>query len=203
MVQRRAPRCLSSLSWLFLLLAPSLIGCQSGGGGALDQGADRDLGGGVTDLQRPTDLPPGGCTVEQPCAGPIRCLPPGVSPGCGACRRPDPSELCQSDSTCKAQGATQICAPGVCLCQPATVCVAGCTGPADCPEGTVCGADNRCAPRPCALPDDCPRSFTCQRSDGGAGTCARTTCKADRDCPLFCVEGACYDAPGSCTPPPP
>lgn len=186
-----------------ILLLCVWSGCPSGGQPA-DLSPALDQGGAAQDLPAAPDLPANACVAEQPCSGPLRCLAPLESPGCGTCRRPDPMELCQRDAECKARGATLICQPGVCVCSGESVCVAGCTGPAECPEGTLCSAGNRCEPRPCALPQDCPASFRCTAVDGGAGArCERRPCQRSSECSGYCVKGLCYDTPGTCSAPPP
>jgi hypothetical protein len=125
----------------------------------------------------------------------LYCANP-VEDGCRVCSTtPDP---CQSDSDCRSDGGddTSICQPTTCPCHWERSCVPGCASDDQCATGLACGADHHCAPRACSPtgPMACPVNFTCAPD----GHCARTPCSSDADCSGACVEGACYDQPGTC-----
>jgi hypothetical protein len=122
------------------------------------------------------------------------CLEPGAPIGCGACFEVESS--CAVDEDCAGQGPTSICEPILCACTPATACALGCVNSEQCSPGEICGPTYRCEPKPCQGAADCPVDFTC---DGGE--CARKTCSLPADCKGYCVNGACYDTPGSCVQP--
>jgi hypothetical protein len=100
-----------------------------------------------------------------------------------------------SDADCKAQGASMVCLPVVCACSGQKACIQGCTSDAMCDAGEVCAASNHCQPKPCGSAADCPINFVCSGS-----ACQRETCTSDATCQGYCVNGACYDMPGTCTP---
>jgi hypothetical protein len=63
----------------------------------------------------------------------------------------------------------------------------------------MCSSNHRCIPRTCASQADCPDLFACVPEK----VCAREKCTSDDDCgPGACVNGACYNSLGTCTPPP-
>jgi len=137
------------------------------------------------------------CSSDAQCTtGTAFCAPPGASAGCGVCNM-DPSD-CAADADCKPHGATMICEPITCTCIGAKACVAGCTQDSQCGgPGLVCDlTSSRCVAKPCATDDQCPDNFHC-----GGTACARTTCATDLDCDGYCVNGACYEQTGQCTPP--
>lgn len=171
------------------LLLLCLAGCP-----AQNDGAD------AGDLPAVDALPSGACSTELPCRMGF-CLGPGDFPGCGACRMPDPGDVCGKDEDCAAGGAGQICAsaPSDCLCTPALTCRPGCTKDS-CGEGQECGASRRCVGKNCIMDADCPRHFVC--SSGKA--CERAACRTSGECEGgFCVGGKCREAPGRCMLPPP
>ncbi|HEU0030155.1 MAG TPA: hypothetical protein VFQ53_05965 [Kofleriaceae bacterium] len=135
------------------------------------------------------------CSSELACDPSTTCLPPGASPGCGACNS-TPGD-CTDDTQCKAQSATAICEPIPCSCTQERACTQGCTTDDACGEGQSCDlASARCVPRSCVGTPDCPANFSCN-----AGECARDTCIDDLECDGFCVDGQCFSSRGECVPP--
>lgn len=155
---------------------------------------------------------PNGCEVEADCAAKgyddnYRCQPNGAG-GYSACQL-----ACASDADCGEYLVCDVptgickyapCADGVCpaetFCTPDNVCqYQQCNDARPCAEGSVCSATTfTCAPIPCALDSECPRSFTCSLS---TGACVRRGCDGcDTQCPEgdFCIDGACYSTPGHC-----
>ena len=177
-------------------------GGQSGHGpqGGAGTGGMAGSGGGVS---REFGSP---CRDSGACPYPLTCLAPGhVSAGgtsgssCGACIAP--ASPCTMNSDCKpynSAGPRGVCVVDTspCACPNAMICVPDCTDPGFCPVGTRCGADYRCDPVGCAAggTDACPLDFTC----GTDSKCARSRCTEDTQCSGACVNGACYDRPGTC-----
>lgn len=153
---------------------------------------------------RTPDAPPTGCP-ELGCAMPeccnddtdcsnASCVPPGVSPGCGACY-PDETP-CMRDSDClnSGTGTDMICDVHPCSCFGGLSCLKGCSSADECAEGEACADDHRCVPTRCDRPADCPAHFNCR-----SGQCQRVPCMDDSGCEGgFCVSGACYDGMGVC-----
>ena len=142
-------------------------------------------------------LAPGQCRTMNDCNGSMQfeeCLPPGASPGCGICF--SPPTTCESDADCAAQGPAAICVSPPCACPDVQTCVQGCTEDAMCGAGETCGPTHRCEPEACASTSDCPTNFGCS-----GGACQRLTCAVDATCSGYCVDGLCYDTPGTCTAP--
>ncbi len=133
------------------------------------------------------------CRQQTDCQGGQFCLPPGQPLCGGACMIPP---ACNDDAFCQANGgsATSVCDVPVCECGgPMKGCIPGCTQPSDCPDGDTCSSTHHCVPIPCG---QCPAHFTC---DASGGHCVRQTCSSDGDCGAgACVEGGCYDTPGTC-----
>jgi hypothetical protein len=92
-----------------------------------------------------------------------------------------------------------ICAQVPCPCTPdETECQAGCIDDTSCgAEWLACGADHRCAPKPCTANGDCPLHFEC----GSDATCRRMPCTSDSMCDGYCVLGGCYSELGVCSEP--
>lgn len=142
-----------------------------------------------------TVLMPGQCRVDADCTGPAEsCLPPGVSPGCGACMNVDMP--CADDMACA--GANEICEPAQCACGGEKVCKLGCLSDMECGNGQACEM-LRCVGKPCMDDTVCPMNYGCSADK----RCARKPCSSDGDCQGICVQGACYDKAGTCTPPVP
>lgn len=156
--------------------------------------------------QTPAMCPALGCpgaeccsTASQCSQGGVACEPPGAAPICGGACSTQAGD-CTSDADCKLRGPTLVCDPIACSCNGQQQCVPGCTKDTDCAaQGEICDtATARCVPHTCSLPADCPPNFDCAN-----GTCARRTCTSDLDCDGYCVDGACFDQTGTCTPLPP
>jgi hypothetical protein len=64
----------------------------------------------------------------------------------------------------------------------------------NCTQAEVCGADDRCNPKPCTTSDECGPNHRCV----GAGFCERLPCSRSTDCDGFCVNRFCYDIAGRC-----
>lgn len=160
----------------------------SGSGGSGGSGGEGSGGG----------LPEGKCRTIADCKiGLETCAPPGSPTGCGTCFMP-PSQ-CTTDAEC---GGTMICETAHCACNGEKSCVEGCTSSAACGVGESCDADHRCHPVVCAQQIDCPVNFLCPPIL--SARCERRACKVDPECDVgYCVEGACYDVPGSCAAPVP
>lgn len=137
-----------------------------------------------------------GCHSANECSSNQECLPPGASPGCGACRQ---GTDCTSDAACPSG---QVCDVAECSCSATgKTCVPSCatTG---CAVGESCGADGHCAPTPCASSAQCPVDFDCVLPPAGGGArCERRGCTVDGDCVPgnYCVDGGCYGALGMCS----
>lgn len=194
-----------------------LVGCSSGGGGT------GGAGGGTTSSTTTSStsstsssssttttgtggagggggLPAGKCRTSADCSGGAQCAPPGAVMPCGNCY--NGASECATDADCTAQSATAICDPIPCACSGQTKCMEGCTADAACGPGQSCGADHRCAPKSCAQQLDCPTNFLCPPVN--QSHCERRTCSVDAECDVgYCVAGACFDMPGTCTLPVP
>ncbi|HVV51374.1 MAG TPA: hypothetical protein VHO06_17015 [Polyangia bacterium] len=167
-------------------------GGGTGGAGAGGVGGARD-GGHLNDAGHDTSS--GACWTASDCHGGSFCTLPGQSACGGAC--PTVTHPCSVDSDCAGDAAApQICVVEPCVCGPTNMgCLAGCLHDADCAQGESCGADHHCAPTACGGgAPSCPTDFAC----GAGGTCARKRCTSDGECSSACVEGQCYDRPGSC-----
>jgi hypothetical protein len=158
-----------------------------------DDGGNDDAPDARTHIDAPVDA--GACWESGECASPAVCAAPGEEV-CLPC--PTVTADCTTDSQCADDGPIWICEPSACGCFHQ--CVPGCTNDSACPAWTICGADHRCAPKPCGGDGGgaCPANFAC-----AAGHCARRPCTDDADCAGACVKGLCYDRPGVCTAPAP
>jgi hypothetical protein len=144
------------------------------------------------------------CRQESDCSdlepGDV-CVPPdGPSGFCGGACTEGP--VCATDADCADQGPATICGQDPCACATLSggTCVPGCTTDADCDTGEVCAPSHHCQPKPCTGATDCPAHFDCEAVSAG---CQRRACGTDADCTTgFCVQGACYDALGTCEQPP-
>lgn len=112
----------------------------------------------------------------------------------------NPPVTCMGDAECKAQGATFICTPLTCACMGQKTCAPGCTADGMCGAGEACSASNHCQAKSCVSAADCPTNFACDGA--GAPACQRKSCKSDAACKGYCVNGGCYDMPGTCSFPP-
>lgn len=157
---------------------------------------------------RPAVLPPYHCP-ELGCAQPLccngqadcnpsntlRCVGPEAGVQCGICDRTPGS--CTTDAACDPAGTARICELILCSCIDQRECVPGCAGAAPCGDGLVCDVPtSRCVPLTCGAAAPCPDNFDC-----AAGSCTRRACTSDAQCDGFCVDGACFDALGTCMPP--
>jgi hypothetical protein len=138
-------------------------------------------------------LAAGQCRHDADCHFPEEACITEDSTLCGGCMTAPTS--CTADVDCASQGATWICAPLACACSnaPPKTCQAGCASDAACRTDEICGSDHRCQLKPCGAPSDCPTDFAC-----GATGCQRKPCSSDAECQGYCVEGACFEAPGAC-----
>ncbi|WP_157069760.1 hypothetical protein [Sandaracinus amylolyticus] len=147
------------------------------------------------------------CTSSVACEG-FPCVPPGTPRACGICR---PAEhQCEVDGDC-GPGSFCVERAASCLCDGATqrVCEIDCrTAESDpCAAGERCGSDGRCRVL------SCEGEWTCgvnQRCTPGADAptdahgCSRVACDTALDCDCgACIDGLCYDGPGTCEPPVP
>ena len=139
--------------------------------------------------------PEGTCTVEQACEddGGFYCLAPGATP-CGDCAEPD--KPCEDDTDC--QEWLEVCEPDPvpCPCGATWGCKAPCQSAADCDDLQVCDGGGHCVMPSCEEDADCHPNHSCVE-----GSCQRGTCASSDQCDDWCVLGACYDTPGSCTDP--
>jgi hypothetical protein len=222
----RRPLVLGSCVVLAILACGFGNGCGSksgardsgslGGGGGQSQGGGQGGGGGSTGGsiggggQAGTSTDAGSAhdtagTLHAPCWTETDCAPSGnfcIPPDryrCGSvCVTAQPP--CTTDSDCVGIDAAwtgpSICDAVICGCSAANRgCQVGCTRDGDCLAGTTCGSDHHCASIACTpTSGSCPTDFIC----GSAGICARKTCSSDTECSNACVEGACYESPGSC-----
>lgn len=158
------------------------IGGSSAAGGGDATGGSDVADGGVT--SRP--LGSGECRSGTDCAMLEYCLVPGGTPNDGC---PPARFSCTTDSECQTDGGMAICKPVAAGCGK---CASGCTADADC-AGEDC-SQGHCVTRSCARDSDCGVDFVCS-----SDVCRRKSCSTDSDCSAYCVQDACYSAPGSCT----
>jgi hypothetical protein len=161
-------------------------GVAGGDGGGADGGVVTDGGS--------------GCRSASDCPQLQSCLAPGELGGCGACLVPEPT--CARDEECAPLGDGFICdsRPEDCFCSGEKTCRAGCARDAECGEAAFCAPTHRCVPLVCRTDDGCPQHYECRPPDNPH--CYRKICPRDADCPGgFCVNGLCYPALGTCTPP--
>jgi hypothetical protein len=124
------------------------------------------------------------------------CVAPGAGPACSWCFQV--TAPCASDSDCQGDGGELICDVAECTClPPAMSCMRGCADSSSCRPGQTCTA-HHCVPISCQGDADCPTDFECSN-----GTCERKPCTTDAICGGYCVNGACYSAPGTCQSPVP
>lgn len=148
-------------------------------------------------------LPDGECRSDADCDATRfeQCFN-ADEPNCGACQIDEMQ--CLTDRDCGEGVCDQV--PIACGCTGPInhVCVAKCTGPADCGEGEVCDLDTgHCAPVSCTEGGTCPPLFECV-PDSGGDDCVRRSCDADAQCDGgACVEGKCFEGYGLCMPPAP
>jgi hypothetical protein len=162
------------------------------------------------------DVAVGTCHTSADCSEAFeQCLAPGEFLGCGICRDPEDLGTCEIDDDCpdeEGTGRPGICEPSRtsdCLCSPAKVCRFGCRDDveADCAESEFCDPlDHRCLPDVCLIDENCPDHFECRPEPDlgfpeGNPRCFRARCEGAQDCPDGeCVNGLCYDQPGTCSP---
>jgi hypothetical protein len=144
-------------------------------------------------------LAAGQCRTGSDCESFQQCFYPGQSIGCGTCFPGEPT--CASDADCQGTDPTLICEPHPCSCNGATECVAGCTAEDQCAPWEFCAPTHRCVADVCLQESDCPPNFVCAPADNPH--CVRKICSSDADCADYCVDGQCYDTPGSCGTQPP
>lgn len=112
----------------------------------------------------------------------------GDTPHCFKLQSPFPSEL----GYCRQCQTTAGCAAGVCDING--TCSPGCQNDAQCGPNRVCGAEQRCVPKPCETDGECSSQSTCSDQ-----TCRAVSCTSDAACPGgYCVKGSCYETPGGC-----
>jgi hypothetical protein len=147
------------------------------------------------------------CTSTLACEG-LPCVPPGTPRGCGFCR---PAEHeCEGDGDC-GPGSFCVERPASCLCDGATqrVCEIDCrTAESDpCAAGERCASDGRCRPLSCEGEWACGVNLRCTPGADAitdAHGCSRLACDTALDCDCgSCIDGLCYDGPGTCEPPVP
>lgn len=143
------------------------------------------------------------CRADEDCGAAFeQCLAPGEFGGCGICMVPE--ALCASDADCE-DGDICFTYRPLCSCGgDASECRPRCTD-GSCDEDESCDASSgRCAPTACTAGYLCPAHTACAPSSERADAhgCERATCEADSDCACGggCVDGACYDALGMCSP---
>ena len=148
-------------------------------------------------------LPAGSCRTENDCTDGMTCFVPG-RPQCGTCMEgPVP---CSSDDECPMSGnQAMVCdfqVEDTCYCDWGTSCMLKC----GIEGGLVCSNPNRpacidghCVATPCASDSGCPGTFTCQGETDDMAS-VRRTCTVDDECGDcgWCVDGMCYDEPGTC-----
>jgi hypothetical protein len=147
------------------------------------------------------------CKSNQDCSPTIQyeCLPPTEFAGCGEVAG---GVMCFSDSDCATDAGTDssltyfgpVCDDPtlyhLCGTFSGKACIGGCSKDSDCVGGRICDATKHCVFPPCTSNGDCPANFVC-----GGTRCQRKSCVKDGDCGGgVCVNGACYDGPGSCMP---
>jgi hypothetical protein len=121
------------------------------------------------------------------------CLQPGAFL-CGGPCDPMPPPTCAGDADCAAEGAAAICTVPPCACPKQPTCTQGCASDATCGAGETCGPTHRCAPTACVSASDCPVNFACAEA-----ACHRIVCTDDAPCNGYCVDGLCFDTPGTCS----
>ncbi len=147
------------------------------------------------------------CRSTGDCASSESCVPPGVPRACGICA-PVPLE-CDGAADC---GEGEVCVREnvPCSCEPVlgALCRPACTTDS-CAEGERCGSDGACEPIACDEGWVCPDNTRCSAETGpalavDAHGCFRIACASDIDCDCgACIDGLCYDGPGTCQPPVP
>jgi len=93
---------------------------------------------------------------------------------------------------CRQCRVTADCPTGVCTIDGA--CVPGCENDGPCGPNRLCNLQTeRCEPQPCLGDSDCSPQSTCEEA------CTAKSCTSDAGCPGgYCVDGSCYETPGSC-----
>jgi hypothetical protein len=152
--------------------------------------------GGFRRCQWGPELAMNKCTAERDCYGMgafgVSCYSPDFN--CGG--PPPPPGECGVDADCADAGANGICSlTGYC---DTPVCIPGCTSDADCSPAEACTPAHHCEPKPCTEREECGPNFEC----GPEGECVRADCASTTACEGYCVNGFCYDEPGSCMTPP-
>ena len=190
---------------LALLLLAGAIGCDEGGtatptdAGGVETTPDATTDAGSTpDASSDAALAPGQCLTEADCAPPSEvCALPDSVTVCGTCQ--EPPDGCQDNASCTAD---QVCDANrlndQCFCSSVAQCVAPCTSDEVCLRNTFCDASGQCQPKECAAPTDCPTDYGCV-----LGTCSRAACTGPADCSGACVNGICFEEPGTCVSPVP
>ena len=137
------------------------------------------------------------CSSSLPACGSVQ---PRFAPSfrlCSACVVDSdcPSERphCQGSygvSACVACLTTADCSTGVCNLGS---CIPQCSPTQACGEAMECSTEQRCQALSCQSDVDCPVNYACTN-----GHCGRRACTADAACVGNCVNGACYQALGTC-----
>jgi hypothetical protein len=199
---------------LFILTLGVPACSKSTDGGAADSTSGETTGDALSgDTPSNDTKKPGSCVVaENQCLSDSDCDPngeycgaPGQSVGCGACfGEPD---QCAGDADCKTKGEHFICTPHPCACgDPAgdgKTCNPGCQADSECSAWQSCNS-GRCNAKNYGDGEGCPvdfffGEFGCQRHICGKETGGGSTDEGmSVDCEGCCVQGHCYDTPGSC-----
>jgi len=155
---------------------------SGGTGGARDAGADHTTDGGR----------------GAPCWQWSDCVIITSFGNVGFCQAPDDRTTacgavipnsCDADSQC----ANLVCQQGR-PCASGAMCSVLCTTAAPCPYHWTCKSDGHCQPPSCAAGGACLPDDICFTD----GSCRPRGCTADSECSVACVNGRCYDRPGTC-----
>ncbi len=147
----------------------------------------------------------GGCRSQSECGSAQACVPPGVPYACGIpCMQ---ERACESAADCE-DG--QVCAEYVGSCcfagELSSRCLPPCTD-GSCAAGERCdGASGLCVTIACDNGYACAEHTSCAPGAAGADAhgCVRDACSGDGECDGgACVDGLCYEGPGTCEGPVP
>lgn len=137
------------------------------------------------------------CRTQADCTDGSSCFSPGA---CNVGDYSDPTDECAISADC---GTDCVCQPVAATCGTAehTVCADDCARRACDPDEQCDAGTGTCLPWSCHAGYTCPSYTTCVGEGGDANGCTRDACVADGDCTVggYCVDGACFDALGTCT----